>query len=205
MSKPTSFKLLVLRAGRSAWDTDGRIVGDSDLPMSDDGRAEIAREIDELPDDGLSVILAAPDEASQQTARLLRNGSGVKVKTLAGLAEVDLGLWEGVLEGDLQERFPSIYKQWLIDPSSVQAPEGEAFGQAQDRVLSELARALEKVKGQDPSIGVVVRPVAAGIIRCFLEGRPVSELWALSRQSVSRAVMEREALAGVLERSGARA
>lgn len=205
MPKPTSFRVMVLRAGPSAWETDGRIVGASDLPMTDEGREAIAREIDEMPDDGLSLILAASDEASQQTAKLLRNGSGVKVKTAEGLGEIGLGLWEGVLGADLEERFPTIYKQWLEDPSSVQAPEGEAFADAQDRVLSELARALEKAKGEVPSIGVVVRPLAAGIIRCFLEHRPASELWALSREGVSRSEISREALLGVLERSGAKA
>ncbi len=205
MPKPTTFKLLVLRAGRSAWEADGRIVGSSDLPMTEDGRDEITREIDEMPDDGLSVILAAPDEASQQTARLLRNSSGVKVRTLGGLGEIDLGLWEGVLGTDLEERFPKNYKQWLADPSSVKAPEGESYSDAQDRVLSELARALDKIKSGAPSIGVVVRPVAAGILRCFLEHQPTSKLWELSRPGVTRGEISREALLGVLERSGAKA
>ena len=196
---------MVLRAGPSSWEADGRIVGASDLPMTEAGRESVARLIDEMPDDKLSLILAAPDEASQQTAKLLRNGSGVKVKTVQGLSEVDLGLWEGVLGADLEDRFPTIYKQWLEDPSSVRAPEGEAFSDAQDRVLSELARALEKVKGDTPSIGVVVRPLAAGILRCFLEHRPTGELWALSREGVTRSEISRESLMGVLERSGAKA
>jgi len=205
MPKPTSFKLLVLRAGPSAWESDGRIVGASDLPMTDEGRDEIAREIDEMPDDGLSVILSAGDEASQQTAKLLRNGTGVKVKTVRGLGEVGLGLWEGVLGADLEERFPTIYKQWLDDPSSVRAPEGEAFSDAQDRVLTELAKALEKTKGETPSIGVVVRPLVAGIIRSFLDGKAANELWDVALQRVSRSELTREALLGILERSGAKA
>ncbi|MFI4898625.1 MAG: histidine phosphatase family protein [Phycisphaerales bacterium JB059] len=205
MAKATAFNLLVLRAGRSSWDSDGRIVGDSDLPMCEEGRAEIVREIDELSGEGLSVILAAPDEASQQTAQLLRNGSGVKVRTLPGLAEMSMGLWEGVLGTDLEERFPKNYRQWLVDPSSVKAPEGEAFGDAQDRVLRTLARALEKVKGETPVIGVVARPLASGIIRCFVEDRPTGDLWERSKACVSRGEITREALMGVLESSGARA
>lgn len=135
MAKSNLFKLLVLRAGGSAWDREKRIVGATDLPMDKAGQDEIAHEVEALNGLRLSVVFCAPDEASRATAEMLAEATGAKVKTLAGLREIGMGLWEGVLGSELETRCPSSYRQWLEDPTSVRSPEGEAYADAEDRIL----------------------------------------------------------------------
>lgn len=204
MAKSNVFRLLVLRAGGSAWDRDGRIVGDADLPMDQQGRDEIGGVIAGLDGEQLGSILCAPDEASRESAEMLsRATGGAKVKVVKALAEVGMGLWEGVLGVDLESKCKGAYRQWLEDPSSVRAPEGEGFSEAQDRILVGLARTLEKIKAGDEGVGIVARPLAVGIVRGWLDDRGTVELWDEAEAPVTGGEIARAALAGVHERSRA--
>jgi len=205
MAKSNLIRLLVLRAGGSSWDREKRIVGATDLPMDEAGRAEIAHEVGALRVLGerLSTVLSAPDEASRATAELLAEATGAKVKTLPALQDIGMGLWEGVLGSELDARCPSSYRQWLEDPTSVRPPQGEAYPEAEDRILGALARAIEKLRAPEPGVGVVARPLAAGVIRGWLDDSPHAELWEAASATLTRHELARAALAGVHERSRA--
>jgi len=59
----------------------------------------------------------------------------------------------------------------------VNPPEGESFVAGEVRLLTALAKALEK--GPGTSIGVVARPMEFGLLRARIDGRPTSELWTI--------------------------
>ncbi len=203
MAKSNVFKLLVLRAGGSAWDRERRIVGATDLPMDEAGREKIDHEVGALQGQRLSVVLSAPDEASRATAAALSEATGAKVKPVSGLAEIGMGLWEGVLGADLETRCPSSYRQWLDDPTSVRSPEGEAYGEGEDRILGSVAKALDRLKAPEDGVAVVGRTLAVGVVRCWLDDRDSSEVWEAAEPTLTRHELARAALAGVHERSRA--
>ena len=184
MPKPTHFRILLVQAGGTEWDRDGRLSGDADLPLSGPERArlEALQPADWTPHGAenrpeLDIILTGPDEASQATASLASAAyAGVKVKKVAGLKDLDLGLWEGVLPEDLQDRCPTSFKQWQEDPGSVTAPEGESLTGAVDRVLAEIRKAADRTKRENPAVGVVLRPVAYAAVRCWLEALPTTQM-----------------------------
>jgi broad specificity phosphatase PhoE len=105
---------------------------------------------------------------------------------LDDLAEVDLGLWEGLLSEELVDRYPKAYKAWTHDPSAVDVPEGERFEAARSRALDQLGRGLLRlaVKSDHPAVGVVVRPLMYGILRGRLLGRETNEIWTLAKDPV---------------------
>ena len=188
MTKPKDFRVLLVRSGRNDWDVTGRVTGSSDLPLCDRGRADAHELGSVLGDERLSVVLSGPDEASVQTAQILA-GMGkpkAKVRVLDDLAEVDLGLWEGLLSEDLVDRYPKAYKAWTVDPSAVDVPEGERFDKARARVLDQLGRGLLRlaVKAEHPAVGVVVRPLMYGIVRSRLLDMDTKDIWRLAKDPV---------------------
>lgn len=180
----TPIRLFVARCGATEWDEAGRLQGATDLPLSETGRAALDAEIAGLSKATvgaeISQVLCAADEGSEQTARLLAKRVGGKVKVLPGVAEMNLGLWEGMLRSDFEERYPRAWRQWREDPASVVAPQGESLVEARARIIGALASQIERLKGGTAS-AVVVRPIAFGLVRCWLGERPTKELWALSR------------------------
>ena len=155
------------------------MAGAADLPLTDAGMTQIREIAEGLKGASLSTVLCGPDEASRAVAKAVSEATGARVRGIEGLAEADLGLWEGLRRAELEERYPTAFRQWLEDPCSVTAPEGEATREAGDRIVSALGRALERHKSNGHGIAVVLRPVAYSLVRCWLEGRDASDLWSI--------------------------
>lgn len=179
MAKVDDVGLLIIRCGRTAWDEAGRFQGSADLPMSDTGRAALLEALQDEQVRALNPgpILAAPDEASVESAGLIAEALGGKVREVAALRGIDFGLWQGLLDGELLERYPTAYQRWRQDPASVNPPEGETFLDVELRVLGALRKAAEKA-GPKP-LAVVLRPLPYGLVRTWVHGKPTSQLWDL--------------------------
>lgn len=170
-----NIQLLLVGSGQTEWDVAGRVAGSSDLPLAAHAPEEIANVIGSVEGDHPTLVLHAPDEASKATGEQLARAWSGKARSIGGLSEMELGLWEGLLESELGEKFPKKYKQWCEDPTGVLVPEGESVEEASDRVISELCKAIDKSKAT--SVAVVLRPVANGLVRCWLTGAELSKLW----------------------------
>lgn len=96
-----------------------------------------------------------------------------------------MGLWEGMLARELEEKCPRAYRQWLEDPSVVHVPEGEALDEARQRLVETLSRQLDKVRWGNGAIGVVLRPVAMGLIGCALADVPTGSLWTMMKTGMA--------------------
>jgi broad specificity phosphatase PhoE len=179
MGKSNEIRVLFVRTGETEWEGAGRMTGATDVPLSAAGRTAVKSLAGQLQDVKLSTIYCAPDDASMATAQEVASSTGGRVKALEDLAEVNLGLWEGMLSKDLEEKCPRAYKQWLDDPSLVQVPEGESLDEARARLVETLVRVLDKVRWGNGAVGVVLRPLAMSLVGCALSDVPTSSLWTM--------------------------
>ncbi|MEL7474456.1 MAG: histidine phosphatase family protein [Planctomycetota bacterium] len=206
MSKSPEVRVVLVRCGRTEWDAEERICGSADVPLCADGQKLAVEGARATSEGSIAVVLHGPDEASRETASAIAADLGSRTKGVDALAEMDLGLWEGLRQQDFEERYPTASRGWRDDPASVSAPEGETLGEADERVIGELARALERVKADGP-IGVVLRPIAYGLATCWLRGMPMGSWRAAAEESggSARYVVSRADLKGARDgtRSGA--
>jgi broad specificity phosphatase PhoE len=180
MAKTTDIRVLFVRTGETEWERAGRIAGSTDVPLTAAGWERLNEAFKELDGARLSSVLCAPDEASQAVARELAKVCGAKVKVVEDLAEFHLGLWEGMLKSELQEKCPRAFRQWIDDPAAVQVPEGEGVEDAQNRLMDALSRNLGRVRGgEGGAVGVVLRPMALGLVGCALTGVPTRNIWSM--------------------------
>lgn len=178
MAKALGYTVHLLRVGETLWDQDQRLIGQTDLPMTDHGAHAIAEAIHHFdPSEPISLVLVSEEESSLAAARLLATGPDIRIRTLDELSNVGLGLWEGVLHTNLQERCPSAYGQWKDHPERITPPEGESFYEAQDRLIGALVKAISKAKGVHPHIAIVLRPWAWAIVRCWLRDEKLCAIW----------------------------
>ncbi|HRQ73659.1 MAG TPA: histidine phosphatase family protein [Phycisphaerales bacterium] len=182
MAKSTDIRLLLVRTGATEWEAAGRLCGTCDLPLSAEGRQDVKESVTGVVGEAVSLVLCGPDEASVATAKALAERIGAKVRELDDLAEVGLGLWEGMLASEVEEKYPTSYRQWKDDPASVTPPEGESLAEAEERIIGALSRGLAKAKG---ATGVVLRPMAHALVRGTLLKVPASRLWAMMDESAA--------------------
>ena len=179
MAKPNDLRVLLIRSGPNEWDEAGRLVGGSDLPLSPRGRAQIEAEAAVQAGSSLTVILSGPDEGSIASAKAMAEGTGARTRVIPELADISLGLWEGLLNSELAEKCPKTHRLWMEDPGSVVVPEGESVEEAKGRILAALGRALDRYRGSDGAVGVVLRPFALALVRSHLVGGQTKDLWQL--------------------------
>lgn len=168
-------QFILIRPGATEYDQQRRIQGRLDVPLSDQGAAEVARIIDELRQHKLDVLYAPTSEPALQTAQAISHALGVKLKKLDRMQNLDQGLWQGVLIEDVRVKQPKVYRQWQEHPETVCPPEGEMLSQAEERVRTAMARLLKRHK--EGTIGLVIPEPLASLVRQHVSPAELGDLW----------------------------
>src|SRR5438093_9160443 len=77
--------VILIRPGSTDFDEQGRIQGTLDVPLNEQGDAEVARLADELRDRGLETVYHSDCASAQQTAEALAAALELKPKRLDNL------------------------------------------------------------------------------------------------------------------------
>jgi broad specificity phosphatase PhoE len=175
MAEKQTIRLLAVRSGETVWEREQRLESLSGAPLSEQGREVSLRLGKELVPHEPSVIYTASGEAEQQTARLISEETGIRIKVEKRLAEIDFGMWQGLTIEEIKRRQPSLHKQWLEAPASARPPGGETLSEAQKRIHQAIKTIVKKERKQTPVL--VLRPIALGLLRCLLEKSDVETIW----------------------------
>lgn len=166
----------VVQTGQTTWQQQDRIETAEGAPLTPDG-VEHAREVlARLNESAVTAVYAPRGEAERQTAALLAGELTARVRTAKGLHEFDYGLWQGLLRDEVRRRHPKIFKKWHRDPGSVRPPEGETLAEARQRLMEGLRGILKRHK--QGSIALVLRPIAAGLVRGILADGGADDPWS---------------------------
>ncbi len=169
MANRSNIIICLIASGETAWQGEGRMQGNTDLPMSDTGTSAVAAAAATwIAPKQLRTIYCAPDEASIRTAeQFARRAEGAKVKTIDDLIEIDLGLWQGLPCEQLKDRYPKAYQQWRQNSTQVTPPEGESMLDADQRLRTTL-RQLCRKNGDKP-VAFVLRPILHYLATTWLD------------------------------------
>jgi broad specificity phosphatase PhoE len=187
--------IVLVRPGSTDYDEQGRISGNLDIPLCHSGAGQVARIVSELKDVKLSVVYAAPDQASQQTAAAIAAAHDAKVKTLDSLLNLDMGLWQGKLIEDVRTKQKKVYRQWQENPETVCPPEGETLAEAIQRTAPAIDKVVRKAKGG--SVALVVPEPLCSVVRRQLTNESIGDLWAADSICGSWETIDTEALANL--------
>lgn len=182
MARSIHAAVWLVRAGPTVWDEEGRLCGSTDLPLSKRGFDQARLRAKALSGQVLSLVVSGPGEACQSTAAIVAESSGAKVKAVDELREMGLGLWEGVLASQIEDRCPTTFRTWKENPAAVSIPGGEGLADVQDRMLGVFRRLVPKYVDKPGTLALVLRPMCFGLTRCWIQDVPASELWTMATQ-----------------------
>lgn len=168
-------QLLVVRAGVTDYEIDGRLRGTLEIPLAAAGVAEARRVAGEMAGDPPTTLCVADDRPSRETADLIGAACGLKPRAVVDLANLDQGLWQGMLVEEIRRKQPRLHRQWLEHPWSVVPPEGESLEEACARVEAVLARLLRR--HSTGRVALVVPWPLDRVVLWVAAGRPLNDLW----------------------------
>lgn len=154
--------LVFLRHGQSEWLAEGRFQGQGDTALTPLGRRQAALAGSRLADPDAPprlpvptgdpvAIVHSPLVRTRETAEAVAEAFGAAgrprppLRPEAGIAEIAQGAWEGLLQREVEARYPEEIAGWRRDPTAVHAPGGEALAAVDGRVRAALRRALAEL------------------------------------------------------------
>ncbi len=149
--------LALIRHGTTEWNTDGRIQGSTDIPLSEIGQAEVRSW--KVPAEFRDFVwISSPLARARQTAALLGADS---VAIEPRIREMDWDQWEGLTLADLRENFAAELAAKEARGVDFQAPGGESPRQVMARITPWLA---DIAKAGKPTVAVTHK----GVVRAAL-------------------------------------
>ena len=88
-------RIYMVRHGATELTAEDRFAGSTDVPLSDEGRAQIAALAERLRCDKLEAVYASPMIRTLETARIISEPHGLEPVPELGFREIDYGCWEG--------------------------------------------------------------------------------------------------------------
>ncbi len=181
------------RHGRSTWNEKGIYQGKQDPPLSAHGCRQALALAGALADRPLVAIYSSPQQRARMTAEMVADRHGLPVTVLAELAEIDHGHWEGLTDGEIQQKFAHSYQTWVTQPGLTQMPGGEHCMGLQQRVLRAWQEILRRHSDPD-EILVVSHDVPLKVI--------IAEVLGLELNAIGQLVLDNAALSIVREVGG---
>ena len=180
---------MLVRHGQSTWNSEHRIQGQLDPPLSDEGRRQAALLARRLAGRDFAGLYTSDLKRAFETAEVLGAALDLRVEARPGLREVFLGEWEGLNTQEIAQGYPEAWASWVEEPDWDVVPGGEGAAAFDVRVGAE----LESILG-DHDQGDVLIVTHGGVIQVALHrllGRPSSGLWPFRIQNASISVIER--------------
>src|SRR5256885_9526342 len=133
-------RVLAIRHGETAWNVDGRIQGQLDVPLNDTGRWQVHRLALAIADEGISAIYSSDLLRALETAQAVARGCDRPITTDVGLRERGFGVFEGLSYDEINQRWPEQALRWRQRDPDFGAEGGETLREFSQRAVATVAR-----------------------------------------------------------------
>lgn len=145
------------------WNRQGKYQGQSDVPLTDEGREQARILSERLKDEKIDVIYASDLDRTIETAAIIAKYHDLKVLPAPLMRELNFGIWEGMTYDEIIQKWPQEYNEWQRDPHNKKPPEGETLAELCKRV----SKFLKETAREHPDSRILVVS-HAGPIRAIL-------------------------------------
>lgn len=156
-------KLILVRHGESLGNAVRRLLGHTDLDLSELGYRQAEATADALKDEKIDVIYSSDLLRAYNTAVPNAKIHGLEIIPSENLREIMLGEWEGKSVDEIQEQYGDMYeKEWLGAFGTFRFPGGESTMEAGQRFYKECERIAHENLGK-----TILITAHAAVIRSF--------------------------------------
>ncbi len=182
-------RLLLVRHAVTSWNREGRIQGQSDVPLEAEGIEQIKRLAARLDPEPISAIYSSDLFRAKQSAELIAKSHNLPILLTPLLREAHFGLWEGLTETDLmQAGRQDELRRYARDPYRNRPPGGEKV-----RAIWSRLNAVRRLIMETHKEGTVLVVGHGSSLRVFLAwaaGGPARSIFAWHLGNASLSIIE---------------
>ena len=154
-------RLVLLRHGNTVGNSHERFHGQTDVELSEEGRAQVRAAGRTLSQEVFDRVVSSPLARAWQSAALLAGPHPVML--LPEFREVDFGHWEGLTAEEIEARDPALSRAWRERAPDFEYPGGELREAFRKRVMAGFAALQASGAAQ------VLAVTHKGVIRVLLD------------------------------------
>ena len=98
--------ILLARHGETDWNSEHRLQGHTDRPLTDAGWAQAHALAAKLENEPLDAVYTSDLARAHDTAQVVADSKGLAVTVVRDLREKNFGSWEGLTDDEVLRRFP---------------------------------------------------------------------------------------------------
>jgi probable phosphoglycerate mutase len=168
--------IVLWRHGRTSWNANGQFQGQIDVPLDDEGRAQVRAAARSLALLHPARIIASDLERAADTAQALSDLTGVPIALDVRLRETWAGEWEGLSRDDIEARYPGQLAEWVAG-FDMRPGGGETRVEVAERVKEAIDEALDGLDGDDVLVVATHGGSARAVIGILVDLPP--DEWAV--------------------------
>lgn len=170
-------EVYIVRHGETLWNADGKMQGNIDIELNENGRALAAELGQTLTEVHFDRIYSSPLIRAYETACLIRGDRHIPIIRDDRLREIGFGILEGTHFGEwLKEGCP--YRFFFTEPGRYVPPEG---GESLEHVCARAKEFLQEVVEPTWEATERIMIVAHGALNkglmCHIEGHGTDRFW----------------------------
>ncbi|MBM9616788.1 alpha-ribazole phosphatase [Desulfobulbus rhabdoformis] len=143
----TNTTLYIIRHGETEANKTGVLMGSTDTPLNDKGRAQAAQLHQRTQGLEVDLICASPLSRTLETGSIVF-GDSAEITTDSNLQEFHFGDWEGMHFKEIAKQYPDIWEMWLTDWEQTQIPGAESFAGFKQRVITMVEQMVQSHAGK---------------------------------------------------------
>lgn len=176
-------KIILVRHGRTLWNTSGKFQGQSDIELSEEGILQAEKLAENFPVNHIDKVYSSNLNRAYTTGKLIAEKFNVPITIDKRLCEISFGDWEGLTYEEIHKKWPIEIDTMFDNPDAITMPNGESFKEVQQRGVEAL---LEIVKNH-PNETIVIT-AHGGILRTLLAyvlHMPLRYIWTLRQDNTA--------------------
>jgi alpha-ribazole phosphatase len=158
-------RLYLIRHGEIEPAARGKLIGHTDVALSETGVKQAWRLAEKLARVRLDAIYSSDLRRAYRTAEIIAERNQMRAQSSAAWREIDMGIWEGRTLAALNDEAPEQVSALLSDPASFEYPGGESFAAFTGRIHAALDRILHT-----HSCGEIALVAHGGVCRAVIGG-----------------------------------
>ena len=148
-------RFIFVRHGETEWNVTGRYQGQTDVPLSEKGRAQAEALGKRFADIHVDEVYSSPLKRAYDTARAIAEPKGLPIHKVDGIKELNFGEWDGLTKEQLTEQFGEAFVKYRIEPFHYPMAGEGTLNRAKLRVGAALEDIKEEFRHTDNTIVVV--------------------------------------------------
>lgn len=167
--------LYITRHGETEWNTEGRMQGWNDSPLTSLGINQAHWLCTRLKEIDFNAIYSSPTGRAYKTAEIVKGKKNIEIIAHDALREINLSEWEGLDQEGIKEKDEKQFYNFWKAPHLYKPLSGEDFLELQYRVTAGIREIVKKHK--DETVLIVTHTMTLKALMAGLENKSISTIW----------------------------